>query len=315
MTTEDFIKKAKEIHGDKYDYSNTDLDKKDDKKRVSIICPVHGKFLQNIYSHLKGCGCYKCGKKSMAITQTMTVENFIEKANKAHGFKYDYSLTEYKGCYGKIVIICPIHGAFSQTAYSHLNGHGCPKCATEKNSIKLISNTDEFISKSRKIHGDKYDYSLADYKGARIPIEIICQKGHIFKQIPNKHLQGHGCPICINSHLENEIEMLLNKCNITYEKQKTFEWLKNKGNMFLDFYLPDFNVTIECQGIQHFKDINFGGSVSLVEETKTRDKIKKELCEKHNIKVYYYANYHYDFPYYVYEDKNMLIDDIKRFKC
>ena len=99
--------------------------------------------------------------------------------------------------------------------------------------------------------------------------------------------------------------------NIKYETEKTFEWLKNQGNMFLDFYLIDFNVTIECQGIQHFKDVNFGNSISLVEETQTRDKIKKELCEKHNIKVYYYANYHYDFPYYVYEDKNTLIDDIK----
>ena len=52
-------------------------------------------------------------------------------------------------------------------------------------------------------------------------------------------------------------------------------------------------------------------NMSLLKDVQKRDKLKKELCEKHNIKVYYYANYHYDFPYYVYEDKNILIDDIK----
>ena len=311
MKTEEFIKKAREIHGDKYDYSKTNLNKKDNKRRVSIICPIHGEFKQNFHSHLKGCGCSKCGKAKMALTQSFTKEAFIERAKNVHGNKYDYSKVEYKGSHKKINIICPNHGEFEQMAYSHLNGHGCPKCSVSKSIDNLTSNTEEFIEKAKKIHGDKYDYKLVDYKGAKTPVEIVCQKGHIFKQMPNKHLQGHGCPICLNSHLEDEIEILLNKNNIKYEPQKRFEWL---GKQSLDFYLPDFNATIECQGIQHFKDTNFGNSVSLVEETQKRDRIKKELCEKHNIKVYYYANYHYDFPYYVYENKNILIDDIKRIK-
>ena len=99
--------------------------------------------------------------------------------------------------------------------------------------------------------------------------------------------------------------------NVKYEKQKTFKWLKHKRNLRLDFYLPEFNVAIECQGIHHFKDIQFRKNLSILEETQKRDKLKKELCEKHDIKMFYYANYEYDFPYFIYTDKEKMLNDIK----
>ena len=115
-TTEDFKSKAKEIFGDYYDYTKTDILKKDSKRRVIITCPKHGDFLQDMYSHLNGCGCPKCGKENMAKTQSFTKEQFVDKANIVHNFKYKYTTTVYNGATKNVDIICPIHGIFTQKA-------------------------------------------------------------------------------------------------------------------------------------------------------------------------------------------------------
>ena len=79
-----------------------------------------------------------------------TLEQFIEKARKVHGNKYDYSKVEYVNTNTKVCIICPIHGEFWQTPNSHLQGYGCKKCTYS--SISKKSNTHDFIEKSKKIH-------------------------------------------------------------------------------------------------------------------------------------------------------------------
>ena len=121
-----FIKKAKEIHGDKYDYSKVEY--KNSNTKVCIICPEHGEFWQLPYHHLHGCGCSKCRSKKM----TLTTEEFIERAKEIHGDKYDYSKTEYVDNKTKICIICPIHGEFWQIPLNHLQNKGCPYCGKTK---------------------------------------------------------------------------------------------------------------------------------------------------------------------------------------
>lgn len=78
------------------------------------------------------------------------------------------------------------------------------------------------------------------------------------------------------------------------------------GRQSLDFYLPDYNVAIECQGMQHFEEIEHFGGKQGFDECIKRDNLKKDLCAKHNIKLLYYANYEYNFPYEVITDKNIL---------
>jgi len=89
-----------------------------------------------------------------------TTEEFIEKAKKINGDKYDYSKVDYNNSKEKVTIICKIHGDFFQTPSGHLKGDGCKKCATETTAEKNKSNTFDFIEKAKKIHGDKYDYSM-----------------------------------------------------------------------------------------------------------------------------------------------------------
>lgn len=103
----------------------------------------------------------------------LTTFEFIKKAKKIYGDKYDYSLVEYNGIYNKIKIICPIHGIFEQIPKSHLK-YECQKCGHIKTRNSKFLTTEKFIIKAKKIHGDKYDYSLANYISAKTPVKIIC---------------------------------------------------------------------------------------------------------------------------------------------
>ena len=130
------------------------------------------------------------------MNMKQTTQDFIEKARKIHGDKYDYSCTEYMGARYNVSIRCKIHGVFTQMATNHLGGKGCKECSRIKVARDQTSNTEEFIKKARSVHGEKYDYSLVDYKNNRTQIEIICKIHGKFLQAPSDHLSGKGCTEC-----------------------------------------------------------------------------------------------------------------------
>jgi len=305
ITNEEFIENAKKVHGDKYDYSKTVFEKK--HKKVCIICKEHGEFWQTPEVHLKGSGCkecyneHKCGKSRQHNTNW-----FIKKAKEIHGDKYDYSKVEYKTIFTKVCIICPKHGEFWQTPASHIwSKNGCDKC-----SGTYKSTTEDFINKSKKIHGNRYDYSKVEYVNNKTKVCIICPEHGEFWQKPNCHLSGRGCPKCKSSHLERELRLFLEKEKIGYEEQKTFDWLKYKSKQYLDFYLPEYNIAIECQGEQHFQKSGWGkgdNGKKVIE----RDLNKHKLCLKHGITTLFYSNLGIDYPYKVYENKEELLKEIK----
>ena len=214
--------------------------------KIEILCPEHGLFKQLSNNHLSGQGCPKCKGKFLSNCE------FIEKCEKIHKNKYDYTKTLYKGSEIKIEIICPEHGIFFQKASNHLNlKYGCPKCGGVAKS-----NTVDFIEKSIKIHGNLYDYKNVFYKNAKTNVEIICKKHGSFIQQPTKHLSNQGCPICKLSKGELEVMKILLENNINFKTQHRF----NDLNLIFDFFLPDKNIAIEYDGIQHFEPINhFGG--------------------------------------------------------
>lgn len=191
-TSDDFISLACNVHGNKYDYSKVDY--QGNKVKVCITCPKHGDFWQVPNSHLSGRGCPVCGRIQTNNSTTYFCVKFIEKARAKHGEKYDYSLVEYTSSSSKVKIVCPEHGVFEQTPAMHLFGNGCPKCGRAKaNSYKTTST---FIKDAQSIHGNKYDYSKTQYTSVFDSLIIICPKHGEFKQTPNSHLHGHGCPLC-----------------------------------------------------------------------------------------------------------------------
>jgi hypothetical protein len=184
LTTEEFIRRAKEVHGDKYDYSKVVFTKMGDK--VCIVCPEHGEFWQTPTCHLNGQGCPKCGGR-----YKFTTKEFIEKAKAVHDDKYDYSKVEYVNCNTKVCIICPEHGEFWQKPSNHLSGQGCPKCVGNEQST-----TEDFIRRAKAVHGDKYDYSKVEYVNCNAKVCIICPEHGEFWMTPKNHLYGKGCACC-----------------------------------------------------------------------------------------------------------------------
>lgn len=217
----------------------------------------------------------------------LTKEEFVMRANEIHNNRYDYSKVNYINKHTKVCIVCPIHGEFWQTPNNHLSRNGCPKCWKKRNLTSKLSNTQEFTEKARKIHGDKYDYSKVIYEHSLKKICIICPKHGEFFQTPNMHLNGEGCPTCSESALEKEIRNILNNKKIEYIPQYKTTWLNKQS---LDFYLPKYNIAIECQGIQHFKPIKYFGGKDGYNAIIFNDSKKYELCKKYGIKILYYTS-------------------------
>lgn len=299
-----FLNKAHEIHGDRYDYSETKYVSA--REKLCVICHEkddggieHGRFWLTPHQHLSHSGgCPKCGHPKHTLTW------WINEAHKVHGNRYDYSKVDYRNNHDPITIICPDHGEFLQLPFYHLKGGICPKC----NGRNL--STEEIISQFEQVHGHKYRYSLVEYANKTTPVEIICPKHGPFLQTPAGHLRGNGCPICNESHLEAIMGSFLRNQGIKFQRQKTFDWLKYQGYMYLDYYLLEHNIAIECQGLQHFEPVDFMGGKEGHVVLLDRDRVKESLCTSHGINVLYFSDLGIDYPYPVFEDLEQLLDAI-----
>ena len=223
----------------------------------------------------------------------LTNLEFIEKSNRTHGFKYDYSKTTYINKRTKIDVICPIHGVFTQNAGSHIMGVGCPKCA---NVHRM--NTAEFIDKAKQVHNNKYNYDLTLYKLSSKKIKIICPTHGIFEQKAGDHLFGKGCKFCNESKGEIKIKKILLEQQINFIPQHKFPDCKHKRLLPFDFYLPEHNTCIEYQGRQHYEPVKDFGGESEFKNILLRDKIKENYCADNGtilIKIKYTDDINLDF--------------------
>jgi hypothetical protein len=167
----------------------------------------------------------------------LSTKDFIEKANIIHNNIYDYSLSKYITSKEIIIIICNKHGIFKQTADSHLRGHGCPKCSCEKNKQKLLKSFTNFVINANNVHNNKYNYIQSKYVGAKIKIDIICNKHGIFKQTPDSHLRGSGCPKCVNRNC-NTIEYI-EKANLVHNFKYDYK--------LVEYINPKTKIKIICK--------------------------------------------------------------------
>lgn len=285
LTYEEFVKRSKEKHGDKYEYSPKGFEKS--SSIVNIFCKKHQHwFKQKASYHMIGQGCPECAKDMKHDKMAHTQEEFIELATKKHNGKYLYDRVVYKTNKEPVEIGCPVHGYFWQRPDEHLKGRGCQKC------VGRGKTKEDFIKEAVAVHGDRYDYSKVVYTKSEDKVEIICKTcGKTFWQKPWVHLQNHGCPYCNFSKMENAVMDLLSENGIQFIPQHTFDWLIYKSNLYLDFYLPEYNIAIECQGAQHFPDSNgFGYGDKYYKLLRTRDEVKYKLCREHNIDIIYFTD-------------------------
>lgn len=174
LTTEEFISRARQKHGDKYIYDKCEY--VNAKTKIVITCKEHGDFTQSPSDHLQGKGCKRCADISGWDKRKITTSEFVLKANAIHFNKYTYEKTEYKQGHLKVCITCRRHGDFYQSPSSHLRGFGCPSCKFELNAERCRMTKSEFISRSKELHGESYDYSMVEYKNNNTKVAILCKE-------------------------------------------------------------------------------------------------------------------------------------------
>lgn len=199
LTTEDFIKKAILVHGDKYDYSKVIYI--NSKSKVCIICPEHGEFYITPNSHLRGSGCPRCSKP------VHNLETFIQQAKLIHGDKYDYNKVDYVKSLQYVTIICPEHGEFTQKPAYHLQGNGCPLCARRNAGLKGRLSQEEALQKLKNVRGNKFNYSKVEFTKTDGIITLICPEHGEFQISYRNAIDPRTqelCPKCqYNAHLRN----------------------------------------------------------------------------------------------------------------
>lgn len=320
LTTDELITRSKECHTSEFDnlsYEKTNYVNK--KTKVIVTCHnkdengiEHGDFEIATGHLLDGQGCPICRYLKSSSKKRRSLEKVIEESRKVHGDKYDYSeIKNYKNDRIKYPIICKQHGTFYQTFNNHIKfKQGCPICGREKCDDARRFTFEDFVERANKRHNNKYIYHDDEFFTNRkkySKLRITCPIHGDFYQTMTNHLFGQGCPICKTSKLEQEFTNFLVEKGIKYEYQKKFDWLIYKRQLELDFYLPEYNVAIECQGSQHFIEDHFYEPLKVTQE---RDKLKKKLCEEHGIRIIYYSNLGIDYPYHVFTDKEELLKEI-----
>lgn len=272
LTLEEVLLSFIEKHGNRYDYCEFKYCGFDVSS--TIICKDHGRFSQSPSVHIRRSGCPSC-----AGNHRYTTEEVIALFRLKHKDRYDYSKFIYVSAHVDGVIICREHGEFLQTPNNHKRGANCPYCAG------VIFTREQMIAAYNKTHNNKYDYSKFIYVNAITKAIIICPTHGEFEIHPNDHQQGQGCPDCCSSTGETMISRILSEMSISFETQKKYVGCKNVLQLPFDFYLPDYNLLIEYDGIQHFQPIKrFGGDFGF-DRVKKTDNIKNNFCFKNGINL------------------------------
>jgi len=276
-------------------YPNIDILNNNDIKyrdRVNFICKKHGSYSSRL-DHFIERGCTECNKENRLDEQKY---KFIKNAKNKHQDKYNYDKVDYINNKTEVTITCKKHGDFRQRPDNHLAGAGCTNC-----NYKLSNN--DFIDKSNKIHNNKYLYDKTNYDGNRNYVTIKCKKHGYFKQKARIHLAGFGCPKCSESIGESKIANILDSNNISFIRQYKFDDCKYILSLPFDFFLPEYNICLEYNGLQHYEPVDFFGGQDSFEYRKKLDEIKINYCLKNNINLFIIT----------YKDKieDMMLDFIK----
>lgn len=195
LTQKEVIRRIRKTHGNTYDLSKFVYTTQ--RSKSIFICDIHGEFTSQPKEVWGGTGCPECGKDKF-IKPISKWENVLVKLIKLHGEEYEYFHETYKGVSKNIKVKCKTHNhIWNVRVMELLKGQGCPKCRYIKSGENLVLKVPEFIERSKKTHGDKYDYSkVHQFKTQEEDVLIICPTHGEFEQNPRSHYTGSGCPRC-----------------------------------------------------------------------------------------------------------------------
>lgn len=245
---------------------------------ITIKCPK-GHINKMKWDNFKqGKGCKYCANNTKFTYEE--VKEYIEN------FGYKLLSKEYESGKEKVLVKCPNpnHEPYEVrfSAFKNQNQR-CEKCSREIASEKR-KHSYNFVKEFIEFYG--YKLLSNEYKGSLDKLDLMCPNGHKFKMSFEKFYNaGHRCVKCSESKGEREITRILNQYNIKNISQYKFDDCKFKQSLPFDFYLPDYNILIEYDGEQHYKIFDYFGGLDKFVDTKIRDTIKNEYCNKNNIKL------------------------------
>jgi hypothetical protein len=239
LTVEEFIKRSKKAHKDKYNYSQVKYN--DANQKVCIICPTHGKFYQRAIDHMSGIGCSKC-----ANNKKLTTEEFIERAKEIHGDKYDYNKVDYQNNHTKIIIMCPEHGEFQQRPLQHLDGSDCPKCANIKRKQTILKKYGvPHVMQSLEVKAKLEQTILKKYG-----VPHAMQSPEVKAKIEQTNLRKYGMPYAKQAHMTNTQDLT--------KEYLEANFLNEAGEIKVQEMMQYFNIKeTSCYNYIHELDIKF----------------------------------------------------------
>jgi very-short-patch-repair endonuclease len=245
--------------------------------KIPLYCETHNLTFYHTLARIKKIKIY-CPK-----CRVYNINTFLKDSKSIHKGKYDYKLVPNTITRNTLVkIICPEHGVFTQKAYNHSHyGYGCKACQYSRNQ-KLTFN--EIKTRlPNLIFSPDINWST-DYTGTRgKKIKLICPEHGPYQNLVFNLFNGSGCPNCSNkSRGEKKINIFLKENKYSFKSQYIFPMLPKKR---FDFYIEEFNLVIEYDGIQHFKAVKYFGGEAALQKTQERDRIKNQYCEENNINL------------------------------
>lgn len=226
------------------------------------------------HNFLSGKRCPQCANNIKKTTESFCVE---VEAITNHQFTL---VSDYIDSKTDVTLKCNVCGTLRNIRPSILNSQGlkCKICSQNKEK-------EFYLTKFKEKVVDKYEL-VSEYKGSREPVTVHCKQcGHYYTKRADMMLQGIGCPYCNSSKGEDFIANILDNLDIKYIRQKRFESCFYKKQLPFDFYLPNENLLIEYDGIQHYKDIDFFKGGGGYKHNLLRDAIKSDWSSDRGIKL------------------------------
>ena len=233
-------------------------------------------------------GCPECGRKRIALIKKQQGEEKFRKFLEGGTTKM---IGPYNGRDFHTTFQCSICGYTWNTTpssfYSNNNNSACPLCKAKKTSERCRKNPNLFLEQISVINPDIE--ILGEYTTNNCKIQYKCKKcGFVGESTPNHLLQGHGCPQCNISMGEKYIKQILEENKINFIPQYLISidsQINLSGKAYIDFYLPDYNLFIEYNGIQHYVAKEYFGGQLKLEQQQKRDQYVRDYCKNNNINL------------------------------
>lgn len=277
---DDICKKLKQYDNDFYvDFSNYN----NSPDELFCKCNICGyEWYAKRRNLLRDRGCPNCSQQKRNISKVIPFDECSSILDELHL----ELISGYSGSSSDIIVKCMECNYIFKTTISYLKNFqiGCIEC-NKKNRTQ--SKMEDFLKKMIKLNSQLI--MIGDYTSMSDETLFKCLDcGYEFYKTPHDIQKSFSCPSCTtNSKMEYLVQSYLNKNCFKYEIHKDFEGLlgiKN-GKLSYDFYLPSYNLLIECQGKQHYEPIDYFGGIEQFKIQQEHDRRKRQYALTNNINL------------------------------